>query len=255
MRKSRRSAKHIFAGAAKQHRTRVPAGTMTSRIFSRQARSGARFFLAALLVVSLGGCTNIKDDRTRTKTEGTMGGAVGGALLGAGIAAILHGGDPQSVIVGAATGAAGGGLAGAAYGHAVAKKKETYAKKESALDAELAGLKKQIAAHHQYNIRLKGLISFKEQQLASLLAADRNAGLTAAEWEWRTSVASKIVELDHQARSWQDTINAHKAVLRRVGGENGADELESGIKELNEERAQLLRQRERLSAISGKLAQ
>ena len=236
-------------------RTKVPAGTMTSNFFSRHARSGGRIIFAAMLVVSLGGCTNIKDDRTRTKTEGTLAGAAGGALLGAGIAAILNGGDPRAVIAGAATGAAGGGFAGAAYGHAVAKKKETYAKKESALDAQLAGLKKQIAARAQYNARLKKLVATKEQQLTSVLAADHFAGPSASEWELRTSVAAKVAELDREARSWQDTINAHKAVLRRVGGENGADELESGIKELSEERAQLLRQRERLSAISGKLAE
>ncbi len=228
---------------------------MTPTFFSRLAWSGARSLTAALLVVSLGACTNIRNDRTRTQTEGAMAGGVGGALLGAGIAAILNGGDPRAVIVGAATGAAGGGLAGAAYGHAVAKKKETYAKKETALDAELAGLKRQIAARGQYNAQLKKLVATKEQQLTAVLAADHSAGPPASEWELRTSTIGKISEIDREARSWQETIDAHKAVLSRAGSEARSVELQTGIDELREERAKLLHQRERLSAINQKLVQ
>jgi DNA-binding FrmR family transcriptional regulator len=183
-----------------------------------------------------------------------MAGAAGGALVGAGVAALAKKGSPNAMVVGAAAGALVGGLAGAAYGDSVAKKKEGYVKKESALDSQLDGLKRQIAILRDHNGTLHELISGKERQLAAVLAADRSAGPTVLEFDLRTSVNTKIGEIDREARSWQETIDAHKKVLARAGGESRSDELQSGIEELSEERAQLLRQRERLSAINTKLA-
>ena len=182
-----------------------------------------------------------------------MAGAAGGALVGAGVAALTKKGNPKALMAGAAAGALVGGLAGAAYGDSVAKKKEGHVKKESALDSQLGGLKKQIAGRRQYNSKLQAMIAGKEQQLASVLAADRSAGPTVQEFDLRTSVNSKIGEIDREARSWQETIDAHKAVLRRASGESRSNELQSGIDELTEQRAQLLRQREQLSAINAKL--
>jgi hypothetical protein len=207
------------------------------------------------LVISLGACTHIKNDRTRTQTEGAMVGAAAGALVGAGVGALAKKGNPKALMAGAAAGALVVGMAGAAYGTAVANKKQTYVKKESALNSQLGGLKKQIASRREYNSKLHALISSKEQQLAAVLAADRSAGPTVQEFDLRTSVNSKTSEIDREARSWQETINAHKAVLRRAGSESRADELQSSIDELTEERAQLIRQRERLSAINAKLNQ
>ena len=228
---------------------------MTPNFFSRQARSGTRSVIAAMLSISLGGCTNIKNDQTRTKAEGAMADAAGGALVGAGVGALAKKGNPQAVMAGAAAGALVGGVAGAAYGDSVAKKKEGYVKKESALDSQLGGLKKQIASRREYNAKLHELIAGKEQQLAAVLAMDRSAGPTVQEFDLRTSVNSKISEIDREARSWQETIDAHKAVLKRAGSDSRSDQLQSSIDELTEERAQLLRQRERLSAINAKLSQ
>ncbi|MCL1985538.1 MAG: hypothetical protein FWG59_03740, partial [Betaproteobacteria bacterium] len=55
---------------------------------------------AVLMCGFLPSCTNIKDDGTRTKTEGTLAGAGTGAVIGAIIGALLDGGR------GAARGAA-----------------------------------------------------------------------------------------------------------------------------------------------------
>jgi len=226
--------------------------TMNASLFSRIGRGYASKFLAVLLTGALPACTNIKNDGQRTRTEGALTGAAAGAALGAGAGALLKK-NGQGALVGAAAGAVAGGLVGAAVGDSVAQKKEGYAGQESALTSQLEGLNRQIASRKEYNAKLGEVIATKEQQLATVLAADRSAGPTVQEFDLRTSINSKVGQVDRAARSWQDTIDAHKKVLAAAGQDPRAPELETEINRLAEERAALLRQKARLLSINEKL--
>jgi len=131
----------------------------------------------------------------------------------------------------------------------------TAGKKEGAsgLDGELAGLHHQIAVRREYNEALHVLVADKEKELAAVLALDRSAGPTAREFDLRTSVNSKLSEVDREAKSWQETIDAHRAVLNKSANDPHHADLQSGIDLLSEERATLLRDRVSLFTISDKL--
>ena len=206
-----------------------------------------------MLLSSLAACTNIKDDNTRTRTEGAAAGAAVGAAAGAGVGALAKKGNAGAIAGGAAAGALVGGVAGAAYGDSVAKKKEGYAHNESALDSQISGLQQQVAARREYNDKLRVLVAAKEQQLAAVLASDRSAGPTVKEFDLRTTVSAKLGDLDHESKSWQETIDAHKAVLKKAGNDPHSAELQKEIDQLSEQRAELLRQRINLFTIIDKL--
>jgi hypothetical protein len=226
---------------------------MNAQFPPSRAQARVQTAVAIILATGLAGCTNIKDDSQRTRAEGAAVGAATGAALGAGAGALLKK-NKQGALVGAAAGAAAGALVGAAAGDAVAQKKEGYAKQESALDSQLGGLNRQIEGRRAYNAKLRELVNTKEQQLATILASDRSAGLTVQEFDLRTSVNTKIGEIDRAARSWQDTIDAHKGVLKGASADPRGPELEAEINRLSEERAELLRQKARLISINEKLA-
>ena len=221
---------------------------MTPRSFFQRTQ----FFWTTLLVGSMGACSNIKNDRTRTQTEGAVAGAAIGAAAAAGTAAALKKGAGTAAAAGAA-GAVVGGLAGAAVGTAVANKKAGYAAQEGALHSQLSGLRQQIAALRDYNEGLKSMIASKEQQLATVLASDRSQGPTVQEFDLRTTINTKITEIDGRARSWQETIDAHKAVLKKATEDPHSSDLQKEIDELTEQRAEMLRQRDTLAAIPDKL--
>ncbi len=88
------------------------------------------FPLLLCIFLVLPGCANIKDDRTRTTTEG----ALVGAGAGAGIGAII-GHFAGSAKTGALIGGLLGGAVGAGVGDHIADKKEQYATREKWLDA------------------------------------------------------------------------------------------------------------------------
>jgi chromosome segregation ATPase len=152
-----------------------------------------------------------------------------------------------------AAGALAGGLAGNAYGKAVAKKKEGYAAQESALDAQISGLRVQVANRRQYNEKLRTLVAAKEQQLSSILASDRSAGPTVQDFDLRTSINVKLREIDEAARSWQETIDAHKAVMEKAKDDPHSGELQTQIDQLSEQRADLLHQRAKLAGLPDRL--
>jgi len=207
--------------------------------------------VAAVLLVALTGCTNIKNDGARTRAEGTTAGAAGGALLGAGLGAL--GGGKRGALMGAAGGALAGGAAGRAYGGRVARKKAGYTRSEDVLDAQLSTARRQVAAHRAYNQRLRGVVVRKQMQLAALREKRNPAGATVETFELRTSATAKIAELDQQARSWQEAIAAHKAVVRQSASDPRGGELELEVKRLSAARSELLLQRDRLEAISEKV--
>ena len=58
----------------------------------------------------LAGCTNIHDDCTRTKVEGTAAGAAGGAVLGGVIGGLVSLGSPTSIAQGRSSGLRSAGV-------------------------------------------------------------------------------------------------------------------------------------------------
>jgi len=227
-----------------------PAAKMTFRFFFRQTQA----LWTTVVITSLVACTHTQDDSDRTRTQGAVAGAALGAAAGAITAAALRG-KPGAIVGAAAAGALVGGAAGAAYGNAVAKKKEGYAAREGALDSQISGLRVQVANRRQYNEKLRNVVIAKEQQLTTILASDRSAGPTVQEFDLRTSIIIKLREIDQAARSWQETIEAHKAVMQKAKDDPHSGELQTQIDELSEQRAELLRQRAKLAGLPDKLKQ
>ncbi len=207
--------------------------------------------LSLTLALALGACSNIKNDSTRTRTEGGLAGAAGGALVGAGAGALVGGKNKQkAMLAGAAAGAVVGAAAGTAYGDSVAKKKEGYTQTEDALDARLRTAKRQISDRRTFNLGLKYEIARQQQRLASLQAPDRATGRAVEQFELRSTLANRVGELDRQARSWQETIDAHKEALRQASGDPRAAALRTDINALAAEQSELLQQRKEIVSLS-----
>ena len=113
--------------------------------------------LTTILTLSamLASCANIKDDSTRTKTEGTLGGAVLGGILGYAIGGTR----------GAAIGAGAGAIGGFGVGAHVAAKKRAYKNTEDWLNACIAQAERTNAHARAYNNSLSKKISDLEQQI------------------------------------------------------------------------------------------
>jgi len=122
-----------------------------------------RRYRKSLLVISsvtllMTGCAQQQmTDSERTRTEGTLVGAAGGAALGALI------GDRQGALIGAAL----GGAAGYAYGSHVAEEKAKYARAEDWLDASIARAERINRHARAYNNRLRKKIA-ESRRLAKL---------------------------------------------------------------------------------------
>lgn len=213
-------------------------------------RTGGRL-VGLALVLAVGGCSNIKNDSNRTRTEGAMAGAAGGALLGAGAGALLGGkkNKQNAMLAGAAAGALVGAAAGTAYGDSVAKKKEGYTATEDTLDARIRTARRQLADRHTFNNGLKYEIARHQQRLASIEAGSATAR-AVEEFELRSTVTKRVGELDRQERSWQQTIDEHKAALRQAGRDPRAAALQSEINGLAAEQSNLARQRKELISIT-----
>lgn len=223
---------------------------MNSRFYLVDPNRGASRLIGLTLAVAMGACTNIKNDSTRTRTEGGLAGAAGGALVGVGAGALLGGKDKKkAMLAGAAAGALVGAAAGVAHGDAVAKKKEGYTATEDSLDARIRTAKRQLADRHTFNNGLQYEIARHQARLASIQAGSAT-GRAVEEFELRSTVTKRVGELDRQERSWQQTIDEHKAALRTAGRDPRAATLRSDINALAAEQSQLVRQRKELLSIT-----
>lgn len=132
---------------------------------------------ATLLTASAGcGCSNIQNDRTRTKTEGALTGAGVGTLLGAGIGALAGGG--KGALLGGAIGAAAGTGIGYLIGTSVANSKEKYARQEDWYEDCIADARNVNLKTNDYNQRTRQEIASLNQrasQLRSSNAQDQKA--------------------------------------------------------------------------------
>lgn len=154
----------------------------------------------------LAGCTNIKDDQTRTRAEG----AGAGALLGAGLGAII-GNQSGRAWEGAAIGAAVGGLGGLAVGDHVARKKAAYKNQEAWLNACIAQAEKTNSHARSYNASLSNKISNLEQKIN---AAKGNKGEMQ-------QLKRAVLTLQNQTKQEIKVVNTEISEQNRALGQAG----------------------------------
>ena len=212
--------------------------------------------MAALVCGSLPSCANIKDDETRTKTEGTLTGAGVGAVLGAIVGALVDGG--RGAARGAAIGAGVGGVAGYAYGSHVANQKANYASREEWLDACLVQTEKARRTTTAYNQRLRGELVRLDKETRALEAAykqgkARRASLSAE----NQRIQQRASETEQMIRRAETEIGLQNSVVQdaRAGGEEErAARLEAEVRGLREQVDQLKEQSAQLATMSHRMA-
>lgn len=125
----------------------------------------------------------------------------------------------------------------------------------SVLDSQLQGLQRQIATTREYNDALKTFLDSKEPVLAAALAADQSVRPTVQEFELRTALQNKLLQIDRDTRSCQEAIAAHERVLAKATTDPRHGELKSEIANLAGQREEMLRLRARLVTMTDRLSQ
>lgn len=169
------------------------------------------FNAAAVLTTAamLASCTNIKDDQTRTRAEG----AGAGALLGAGLGAII-GNQSGHAWQGALIGAAAGSLGGLAVGDHVARKKAAYKNQEAWLNACIAQAEKTNSHARSYNASLSNKISNLEQKI--------NAAKSKGDKGELQELKRAVLTLQNQTRQEIKTVNTEISEQNRALGQAGS---------------------------------
>jgi hypothetical protein len=205
--------------------------------------------IAALLVSGLGGCANIQDDSTRTKTEGTLIGAGAGAAVGAGIGAIA--GGSRGVAIGAGIGALLGGAIGFGVGSHIANQKAKYASEEDWLDACIAQADKINQEAAQYNAKLKTEIRALDKKTTALAAsykqkkATRDTLLAEAE-----ALKKKRQEVEANIKIMKNEVANQKTVVADARANNNAARADK----LDREIASMEKKIKEMEAYNAKLA-
>lgn len=212
--------------------------------------------MCVALALCLGGvgCTNIENDATRTKTEGTLTGAGIGAAVGAGIGAIF--GKGKGALIGAAIGAGVGSMAGYFVGAHVADKKAEYASREDWLDACIARTQEVTAETAKYNEQLKKDIAALNKETKAL-TAKRNkidAETKKAEREkiegLRNDTKSTLASLDTELSKQKQVL----ADARQNGNTKEAKALDAEIKKLQKQVNDMKAYNKQLASISARVA-
>ena len=201
------------------------------------------------IAIALSGCASGTHDAARTRSEATAAGAVAGAALGAGVGALTTKDKGRGALAGAGVGAVAGAFAGAAAGDATVKKKAAYIGREDALSRQIALVERQATERRGVNASLRLTVAREQQRLAVLKAsgpAENPAGWS----DLRKTAAGEIAAIDRRARSWQETIDAHKAFVRKYHGDARGTQFENSLSSLDAERTELLRQRGQLEVIA-----
>lgn len=212
--------------------------------------------IAVAITLALGscGCTNIKDDSTRTKTEGTMAGAGIGAALGAGLGALF--GGSKGALAGAAIGAGVGSLSGYFYGKHVADKKAEYASREEWLDACIDRSRQVTADTKKYNEQLKKDIAALDKETKTLTAKNANTDKKTLKEESK-KIAALQSDTQKNISNLESEIEKQKTVLadaKKNGDNQEAKILDAEIKKLNAQIKEMKEYNNRLASISARVA-
>ncbi len=170
-------------------------------------------WLVVAVTVGLSSCTNIQDDGTRTRTEGTLAGAGIGALAGA-----IIGNQSGNAGAGALIGGAVGGLAGLAYGNHVANKKAQYRSEEAWLDACIAQARSTNQAARDYNRQL----SIRIGTLKTQIAAAKTSGSASEKRKVKTAIVQLQREANGQLKQVDGEIKAQQGALGQTQSSRSA---------------------------------
>ena len=185
-----------------------------------------RKILTSILSLSVGmsGCSNMSD-QDRTKAQGGVLGAVGGAIVGtglgllAGAAAARQTGDSSYLLVGGIAGgiagATAGGVLGYHYGMKVAEKKAQYANSEDFYLAEIGKIQKNTAAIRSANSRLSKSVASLQSRKSSLDAALAAGTLDKKNYKLQFAELRKEIRVAQtQAKPVEELVGYQRAVLQ-----------------------------------------
>lgn len=196
-----------------------------------------KFTASTLCVCVLAGCTNIKDDGTRTRVEGGLG----GAMLGAGLGALI-GSASGNAGRGALIGLAAGTLAGVAYGNHVANQKANYRSREAWLDACIAQARRANQTARAYNSGLSARISKLSSEIAAAKASGNRNELRLKKAE--------IINLQKEATKQMKGLDSEITNQNRVLGETSSSSLKSEVISLRNTRSNMNSNYQRLASLS-----
>lgn len=182
------------------------------KLCSRYARHLAVF---TLITFTLPQCANTEDGRL-AQGQGTAIGAVGGALLGAGIGALT--GDSSTVLKAAAIGAGVGGAAGFGYGTHIANKKAQYKSTEEWLDACIVQAESRRKDAVAYNSRLNNQLARLEREVKIAKAAGDKSKLATLNREIKSESAGAKKEVAIFSKEAQD----QRGAIQQASGEGGS---------------------------------
>ncbi len=185
-------------------------------------------------------CTNIKDDRQRTITEGGLAGSVIGGLAGG-----IIGHQSGRGFEGALAGAALGGLAGVAYGNHVANKKAAYASQEAWLRACIEQADRANAQARAYNRSLQSKIAGLESRYASAKASGNRSEMRNI----KQAVVSLQKESNQQVKAVDTEISQQSTVVRQTGDAG----LSSRVTQLRSTRSSLNSSQQRLADLNNQI--
>ncbi|CAN5836669.1 hypothetical protein BH11VER1_BH11VER1_35300 [soil metagenome] len=191
-------------------------------------------------VAMLSGCANIKNDQTRTRTEG----ALAGSVLGAGLGAII-GNQSGRAWEGAAIGAVAGGLTGLAVGDHVAKKKAGYASQEAWLDACISSAEKVNARTVAYNRSLNNRIHTLEGKIAVAKASGNKTELR--------NIKQSIASMKQESNEKLGEVNLEIKEQSSVVSETGNSTLSNRVSTLKSSQSSLKQNQQRLADLSNQI--
>ena len=199
--------------------------------------------LAVTLTFAGTGCSNIHDDSTRTKTEGTLVGGGIGAALGALFGGLI-GGNGKGALIGAGIGAGIGSLAGAS--------------REDWLDDCIAHTRKVTDETREYNAKLSKDINTLDADSKKLRTAYKKKQVEKSDMQkGREAVLALKEDTDKNIKQLQEEVKKDKTVLadaKANGNKKEAAELDKEIKELNAQISQMKKYNQKLASISARLA-
>ncbi len=219
-------------------------------------RAIALLLIVALLGSLTGGCANIQNDSTRTKTEGALVGGAGGAAVGAGLGAALGGG--RGALIGAGIGLLAGLTAGFLVGSHIADKKAKFASEEAWLDACLNQAEQTNNTLKEYNATLNAEITAADVATKNLQTAyaaqqvDKKA-LT----EEQKKLKSMIASTDKMIASTDQEIIGQEKVMADAKENKRSDEaalLDAEIAALRRQKSKLEESNKQLAAMSSRIS-
>ncbi len=212
--------------------------------------------LLCLMLAVAPGCANIKDDSTRTTTEGGITGAAVGAGVGAIFGAIVGGG--RGAAIGAGIGAVAGGVTGVAVGKHIANKKAEYASREDWLDACITQARTVNEQTVAYNEQLKTEIAALDKQSTQLAADYKRKSVNKEQLVAENkAIQDRKAQVDATIAQLEEEVASQKSVVADARAGNNDQEagiIEREIAKMETQIAQLKQDSQKLASFSMRIS-